>query len=227
MKDKKWLAPQLGLVLMVLVSLACGASSQATPPASAKGSGPAVTEVHSATQAPESAPDLSTARISLNELPQGFKEISTDDILAKHKASGDSGLQPDVLFAFVKAKDFHLIMGMDFLLVDSMDRLGFNLSLEHAEKYLKELAGSMGVKNIREQKVLEGMDSVGEKQTAITMVADFKDVPMRVNAVIFRRDVIGGLLISMAVEDKPESISIQELGKLFDQHIQESLKQAE
>jgi hypothetical protein len=71
------------------------------------------------------------------------------------------------------------------------------------------------------------MDSVGEKQTAITMVADFKDVPMRVNAVIFRRDVIGGLLISMAVEDKPESISIQELGKLFDQHIQESLKQAE
>ena len=227
MKDKKWLAPQLALVLMVLVSLACGASSQATPAASAKGSGPAATEAQAQSQSSTSAPDLSTARISLNELPQGFKEVSTDAIQAKHKASGDSGLQPDVLFAFVKAKDFHLIMGMDFLLVDSMDRLGFNLSLEHAEKNLKEIVGGMGVKNIRDQKVLEGLDSVGEKQTAITMVGDFKDVPMRVNAVIFRRDVIGGLLISMSVEDKPESISIQELGKLFDQHIQESLNKSE
>jgi len=45
-----------------------------------------------------------------------------------------------------------------------------------------------------------------------------------VNAVMFRRDNVGGLLISMTAEGQPENISLQELGELLDKHIQESLK---
>lgn len=116
---------------------------------------------------------------------------------------------------------------MDFLLVDGVDSLGFNLRLKDAEKTWKNIAAAMGGKNIRVQKSLEDLESVGEKQTAVTMLADVEGVPMRVNAVMFRRDIVGGILISITVEDKPENISIQELGKLFDQHIQESLKATE
>ena len=85
MKDKTWFVPRLALIMMVFVTLACGASSQATPSASTENSGPAATEVHTATLAPQSVPDVSTARISLDELPQGFKEISTDEILKAYK----------------------------------------------------------------------------------------------------------------------------------------------
>jgi hypothetical protein len=223
MKDKKWLAPRLALVLMVLVTLACGATSQATPSTSAENSGSTATEVPTATLAPEVVPDLSTARISLDELPKGFKEIATDELLTAQKASGNDEFAPDGFFAFVNANDFHLILGMDFLLIDAVDKLGFNLALRDAENSLKEFAGAMGGQNVREAKILEGLDTLGEKQTAMTMLADVEGVPMRVNAVMFRRDTVGGLLFSMTVEGQPENISLQELGKLFDQHIQESL----
>jgi hypothetical protein len=160
-------------------------------------------------------PDLSTARISLDELPEGYKEIQTDEILAAQKASGNDEFLPEGVFAFVNAKDFHMILGMDFLLVDAVDKLGFNLALSNAEKTLKEFAGAIGGKNVREPKVLEGMETLGEKQTAMTMLADVEDVPMRVNAVMFRRGIAGGLLLSMTLEGQPENISLKELGELF------------
>ena len=61
----------------------------------------------------------------------------------------------------------------------------------------------------------------------MTMLADLQEVPMRVNAVMFRRGVVGGLLLSMTIEGKPEDISFQELAEWFDQHVQESLNTAE
>jgi hypothetical protein len=224
MKDKTWFVPRLALMMMVLVTLACGASSQATPSASAENSGPAATEVRIATLAPKSAPDLSAARISLDELPQGYKEISTDEILRAQKTSDNDEFLPEVLFAFVNAKDFHFILGMDFLLVNTIDKLGFNSALGDSQDTFTKFAGAIGGKNIREQKILEGMETLGEKQSAMTMLADVHDVPMRVNAVMFRRDNVGGLLISMTAEGQPENISLQELGELLDKHIQESLK---
>lgn len=68
----------LALTLMVIVTLALarGASSQATATKEA-----ASTEVPAAILALKAAPDLSTARISLEELPESFKEIDTDKIL--------------------------------------------------------------------------------------------------------------------------------------------------
>jgi hypothetical protein len=223
-EDKKWLAPRLALVLMVLVTLAGGASSQATPSTSPENSAPAATEVNTSTPSPESVTDLSTARISLDELPEGFEEIARDEILAEQKASGNDEFLPEALFAFVNAENFHLILGMDFLLVEATDNLGFNAALEDAKDTLKDFAGAMGAKNIREQEVLEGMETLGEKQVAMTMLADVKDVPMRVNAVMFRRDLVGGMLLSMTIEGQPESVSLRELGKLLDKPFQENLK---
>ena len=129
---------------MVLVTLARGASSQATATKEA-----ATTEVPAATLAPTAAPDLSTARISLKALSQGYKEIDTEKILASQKASGQDNFAPDGLFAYVNPKDFHMILGMDFLLVDGVDKLGFDLALSDAKKKLPEFAGAIGGQNVR------------------------------------------------------------------------------
>jgi hypothetical protein len=222
MKDRNWFVPQLALTLMVLVTLACGASTQATATKEA-----ATTGVPAATLAPQAAPDLSTARISLKELPQGYQEIDTQKILASQKASGQDDFAPEGLFAYVNPTDFHMILGMDFLLVESVDKLGFNMALSNAKNTLPEFAGAMGGQNVRETKALEGLETLGEKQAAMTMLADVQEVPMRVNAVMFRRGIVGGLLLSMTIEGKPENIPFQEVAELFDQHIQESLKIAE
>lgn len=223
MKNKIWLTPKLTFVLILLVTFGCGTPPQAvSTPISEIEPSPVATATLAAIATPEPMPDLTTARISLDELPQGFEEIATDELLMEQKASGEENL-PEVLFAFINKSDFQVIMGMNFLLVDIMDRLGFGSAFRDADQTLKDFAGALGGQNIREAQPLEGMEGRGEKQKAMTMLADVEGVPMRVDALIFQRDIVGGIIMSMTVERETANISIQELGQLFDQHIQDSL----
>jgi hypothetical protein len=227
MKYKILPAFKLALVLIVLFTFGCATSPGvvSTPIAEVESS-PVATSTPVPTATPEPLPDLSTARISLDELPQGFEEIATDAMLMEQKASGEENL-PDAFFAYINTDDFQVIMGMNFLLVDVVDRLGFGSAFSDADQTLKDFAGAMGGQNIRETQTLEGMEGVGEKQRAITMLADVEGVPMRVDALIFQRDIVGGIIMTMWGEGETANISIQELGQLFDQHMQESLNTVE
>lgn len=222
MKNKILLGPKVAFVLIVLVTLACGTSPQA-----ASTTIPEVEPSPVATSTPESPPDVSTARISLDELPSGFEEIPTDEILAAEKTSSTAEYLPEVVFAFVNTSEFQIILGMNFLLDGPMERLGFGSALKNGDNSLKEFAGALGGQNIREAKILDGMEALGEKQKAMTMLADVEGIPMRVDGVMFQRDIVGGMILSMTMEGETANISLQELGTLLDQHIQESLDPAE
>lgn len=216
MKNKLLLA-----ALVVLITFGCGTSPKTNSvPSTEDQSSPA------ATLAPERLSNISTARISLDELPAGFKEIPTDKILEEEKASGKEAYLPDVIFAFVNPDKFQVIFGMNYLLDTVTKRLSFNALLKDSESTLKDFAGAMGGKNIRDEQVLEGLDALGEKQAAATMLANLEDIPMRVDGILFKRDNIGSMILSMTMEGESPNISLRELGKLLDQHIQESLTAA-
>jgi len=225
MKDKQWFAPRLALILMVLVTLACGASSQASP-AEAPGTAdsPEATPAYTPTVLPTALPDISEARISLSELPEGFEEIPVDENSLGEAPSTEDEFQPEAIFTYANKNQFQMIFGMNFLLDKALDRAGFDLALGQPETTLKQFTGVMGGQNVRDEKILDGLDGVGETQIAMTMLADVQKIPMRVNVAMFRRDIVGGMILSMTMEGEPENISLQELGELFDQHIQESLK---
>jgi hypothetical protein len=141
--------------------------------------------------------------------------------------SSEEGFQPEVVFAYVNPEQFQMIFGMNFLLVNPVDRLGFKFALGQPELTLKEFAGAMGSANIRHEKILEGMKDVGDARIAMTMLSDVEDMPMQVNVAMFQRDVVGGMVMSMTMEGQPENISFQEVARLFDQHIQDSLNTIE
>jgi hypothetical protein len=228
MKDKNWFVPQLALIVMVLVTLACGASSQATSTeAPSTTVSPEATQAYTPTVAPEALPDISEARIAMSELPAGFEEIPTDENTLGPTTSGEDEFQPKAIFLYANKDKFQMIFGMNFLLNKALDRVGFDLALGQPETTLKEFTNVMGGQNVRDQKILDGLDGVGETQIAMTMLADVKEIPMRVNVAMFRRGIAGGMILSMTLEGEPENISLQELGTLFDQHIQESLNAAE
>jgi hypothetical protein len=212
MKNKLSLAPKLALALMVLVSLACGASAQGT-----------ATDVPAATEAPPPLPDMTAARIFLDDLPAGFEEMPIDDILTEQAASGDEEYLPETLFAFSNGDEFQLIIGMNYLLVDAISRLGFGSALEDSDT-LKDFAGALGGENIRDERTLNNLEAVGDNQTALTMLADVQGIPMHIDAAMFQRGVVGGLILSMRMEGEAANISIEELAEVFDQHIQESLQ---
>jgi hypothetical protein len=223
MKPKNQFTALLTLLLMVVVSAACGTSTQATATAPAERAEPTATQVEEPTAAPEIVPDLSTARISLKELPKGFEEIDMQNIIEAQEESGEEEYMPDVFFTFINKENFQVILGMNYLLSNTINRLGYGSALRDSQNTLQKLAGALGGTNVREVETLGGLESLGDKQEAMTMVSDVEGIPMRVDGVMFQRGNVGSILLSMRVDGEPENISLQDLGSILDQHIQESL----
>jgi hypothetical protein len=203
----------MAFALLVLVTLGCGASAQA-----------AATEAPF--EAPAKLPDMSIARIYRQQLPGGFREIPMDDVAQGSMLPGNDEYLPELVFGYINQNDFHLIIGMNFLLVDAFNRLGFKQAMKDPDT-LKGLASALGGENLREVTTLETLDDLGEQRKAMSMLADVEGVPMRVNLAIFQRDVIGGIIVSMTEEGQQAKISFEKLGQLFDQRVQESLATAQ
>lgn len=226
MNKKVSLAPRIAFILLVLVTLGCGASAQATATEAIKEGQTEVVATQEPTEAPVKVPDMSAARIFRQQLPGGFEEIPMDDVEQGGMLPGKEEYLPEVVFAYVNKNDFQLIIGMNFLLVDAINRIGFSAALKDTDT-LKEFAGAIGGENIRDEVVIETMDDLGEKRSAMAMVADVEGVPMNVNVAIFQRGVIGGIIMSMSAEGEEAKISFEDLGQLFDKRVQESLERAQ
>lgn len=219
------------LVLAIFFSLACGAASQAVatsapvekaaPTAAVE---PTAAPTEAATEAPVALADISGARIFLSDLPEGFEELPSEDLNEGGQVPGEDGIQPGLIFGFVNPGDFQMVVGMNFLLTGGLDQLGFGLVLSQQEAMLKEFVSAMGTNNVRDEKVLEGFEDIGESQVAMTMFADVEGIPMQVDVIMLQRDAIGGMVLSMNMEGKTPGISLHELGTAFDKHIQETLE---
>ncbi len=174
-------APRIAFALLVLVTLGCGASSQA-----------AATEAATSapTAAPTAIPDLSTARIPVYDLPKGFEEIPGEEFEAGFPVSGKE-LQPETVFAYVNGREFQMVMGMNFLLTKEMDRAGFDLALTQPEQALREIVRSMNGDTVYQEELPNVLDGIGEGQIAMTMLTGVEDLPMRVKIGLFRRGLSG------------------------------------
>jgi hypothetical protein len=219
MNKKVSFAPRLAFALLVLVTLGCGASARATSIEAAENAATVVTDS-------DALPDMSVARIIRRQLPARFEEIEMDDIGKEGAPFGQEEFLPEEVFAYVNKSGFHVIIGMNFLLTDAFNELGFGATLEDPET-LMEFAGAMGGENIREERILDTLGNLGEKRSAMTMLADVEGVPMRVNAAMFQRGVIGGIILSMTVDGQEAQISFEKLTQLFDERVEESLAGAQ
>ena len=177
-------------------------------------------------EVPAKLPDLATARIPVYDLPNGFEELSTEEFDTTFPVAGQE-YEPQAVFAYVNGSEFQMVLGMNFLLTEVLERTGFDLALSQPELILKEIASQMEGDNVRKEEVTKVLDGVGETQVAMTMVVDLEGLPMRVNIGMFRRDMVGGMIMSMTMLGQPESISLRELGQLFDKRIQRSLNSAQ
>jgi len=166
-------------------------------------------------------PDISAAKISLSELPAGFEELSPDE-LGMNEAS--IGMEPEASFAFVNTRHLQMIFGVDFFVVKQIDRVNLDITLNQPEIGLKQMVSAIGTENVHDEKILTGLEDVGDVQVGMTMVADIEDIPMKVDMLVFRRGIVGAILVSMTMEGQDPNISLHDLGKLFDQHIQEALQ---
>lgn len=224
MKNKTRLATIVLLGLAIFITLGCQLASQTQPaPASelASEGAPASlpTDMPTETALPE--PDLSSAVLTLEDLPPGFEEFSLADMGVTLDDFSEEELQPEEVFIFINSEDFQMVFGFNFLLTNKLDRATFDVGISQPDAALPALINGIGSEDVRDEELLEGFEDVGEKQIGMTMVTDLEDLPMQVDVLMFRRDVVGAMVMSMVLEGESPNITLHELGLKLDQHFEE------
>jgi hypothetical protein len=151
-------------------------------------------------------------------------ELSMEELGMSATDFASENFQPENAFAFINSQNLQIIFDLNFLLDETLDRVSFDLGVSQPDITLPAFVEGMGTENVRDQKLLEDIEDIGEKQIGMTMIATMEDLPMQVDVLMFRRDIIGGMLISISLEEESPSISIHDLGSKMDQRIQETLQ---
>jgi hypothetical protein len=171
---------------------------------------------------PSTPPDLSGAVLSNTDLPAGFLEIPVTELGMKASDFGTEGLKAEAVSVFVKPIPFQVVIGANFLLADSAQRVYFDASISPAEVALSRLVADM--KEVRDAQVLQGLEDIGDSQLGMSMVATIGGIPSHVEILLFRRDVIAGMIFFLGPKGMTPEISIHDLGVNLDGHFQETLK---
>ena len=213
------------LVVTIFFTLGCQMLSQAAPTAESD-SAPEPASLPTETPVPTEAPDLdiSSAVLTLDDLPAGFEEFSPEELGVSLDDFGDEALQPEEVFIFLNAQNFQMVFGFNFLLTSKLDRAAFDVGISQPEITLPALVSGMGSENVQGEKVLEGFDDVGEARIGMTMIANLEGVPVQVDVLMFRQDVVGAMVMSMVLEGQAPNITLHDLGLKLDQRIQQTLE---
>lgn len=173
----------------------------------------------------EQLPDLSDVIITLQDLPSGFEEIPPATFGLTKETMNQGLFKVESLFAFLDSNNFEIIMGFTSLLPTKIDQAGFDLSLGQPDFLLDMFIGGMGEVDILEKGEITGLDNIGDKSVALTVVANVEGspAPMRIDLVVFRRDKVGAFIFVMYLEDKIPPAKIGDVANKLDKHIDEAL----
>ena len=131
----------------------------------------------------------------------------------------DEEVEPENIFVFVNPRQFQTIVGYNFLLTDRLQRLAFDAIVSEPDILLQAVVSDIGPENVSNEKVLQGLDDIGELQTGISMVAKTKGIALQVEALIFRRGIIGAYIMSSTFPGRKPTITIKELGRILDERM--------
>ena len=229
MKSKPSLSTILLLAFAAIFVLGCGLASEAASTA-APAADPAstATPVEAPTEEEPSEPvaseDISSAVLTLADLPAGFEELTLEEMGVSLDDFSDEEFQPQNVFVFLNTQNFQMVFGFNFLLTSRLDRASFDIGVSQPDITLPAFVEGMGTQNVRDEKLLAGLDGIGEQQIGMTMVATLEGIPLQVDVLMFRRDVIGEMVMSMYLEGKSPNITINDLGSKLDGNVQETLQ---
>lgn len=223
MRNKTHFATAILLSGVLFITLGCQIASQAASTPEAKSTSETVNsdpQVPTSTQPPEL--DISSAVLTLDDLPPGFEEFDPNELGLFMDDFSEDELQPEEVFIFVNSEDFQMVFGFNFQLSKRFDRAAFDVGISQPEVTLPAFIEGMGSENVQGEKVLDGFEDIGEKQIGMTMIADMEGMPFQVDVLMFRRETIGAMVMTMVLDGDSPNITLHELGLKLDQHFEES-----
>lgn len=225
MKNKTRFTTIIYLGIAIFIVLGCQIASQGLPD-----SAPNSTSVptSTATQVPSPTatmqPDISSAVLNINDLPAGFEEYTLEDMGMSLDDFSNESFQPENVFIFINMQEFQMVFGFNFLLTNMIERAAFGAGVSQPDITFPAIVNGIGSVNVRDEQLLDGLEDIGEEQIGMNMIADMEGASVQVDVLMFRRDIIGAMVLSMNLEEQTPIIAIHELGQKLDQHVKESLQ---
>ena len=172
---------------------------------------------------PTPLPDLSNVVLTLEDLPSGFEAMPPVELGFTEEDLSQDGFTVESLFVFLEAEHFELVMGLTALVATRLEQAGFDVALRQPDFVLDSLIGGMGATDILEQKDLPDLDDIGDASVGVTVAADMEGIPMRMDIVPFRRDVVGAFILVMYIDGDVPIVPIGDVARMFDERIVEAL----
>lgn len=178
---------------------------------------------------PDPAADLSSLVLTLQDLPPGFTEMSSDYVASlRNKLSQGPDFKPASIFAYQKidnSKLFELELLIGFTVQLSAPTLQAMFDQASGEGLFAK-AFSQGLNDNKEFQftppaTLTLQDKIGEVSAGWRSQGKVENIPMNVDRALFRRGQIGVVMATIYLDGTKPTITISEAGRKFDSRMME------
>jgi hypothetical protein len=177
---------------------------------------------------PDPTADLSSLVLTLQDLPPGFTEMSSDYVASlRNKLSQGPDFKPASIFAYQKIDrklfELQLLIGFTLQLSDPTLQATFDRAIGEGS-FAK--AFSQGLNGNKESPftppaTLTLQDKIGEVSAGWRSQGKVENIPTNVDLALFRRGQIGVVMATIYLDGTKPTITISEAGRKFDSRMME------
>ncbi|MEG3840882.1 hypothetical protein [Microcoleus sp. herbarium14] len=177
---------------------------------------------------PAPAGDLSNLVLTLQDLPPGFTEMSSDDVANfRNQLSQSPDFKPASFFAYQKVDrnlfQLQFLIGFTVQLSDPIQQATFDRAIGEGSA---AKAFSQGFSRNKESPftppaVLTLPDKIGEVSAGWRSQGKIENIPMNVDMTLFRRGKIGVFMTTIYLDGTKPTITISSAARKFDSRMME------
>jgi hypothetical protein len=164
--------------------------------------------------------DYAQWSLRLSDLPEGFKISPVEAFDSESGLIGEDGRGTMVnSFAFTKeGDDSQFVFGITGLILEH-EQQEFDAQISRPEMSVEEVVNSLDHNGILEQEEIGGLEDLGDVAVGYHYLLDMEGIELRLNVIVFRRDIAGVMMFTGYVDGYPEAASVRELAYTLDQRI--------
>jgi len=177
---------------------------------------------------PDPAADLSRVVLTLQDLPPGFTEMSSDDVANfRNQLSQGPNFKPASIFAYQKIDrkllEFQVLIGFTLQLPDPTLQARFDRAIGEgmAAKAFSQGLNSNKESPFTEPAALTLQDKIGEVSAGWRSQGKIENIPMNVDMRLFWRKKIWVFMTAIYLDGTKPTITISEAARKFDSRMME------
>jgi hypothetical protein len=193
----------------------------ATPvPTDTPSPSPTNTPPAESTQSASSNINAESIILTSADLGPEFLEIPAETMGLTEESLTFGDTQFDGFFVFAD-NNFNIYMGLTKVFETSGDQVGYDVLISNPELMASVFAASFTAQSAGsfEATPLEGVDDIGDASGGVTGEAAIQGAPAAMEIIIFRRDEVGAMIMTISLSGSDLLMSTSDIARLLDAKI--------